>query len=224
MIKIDLRDGMHVLNELMKKLSPKQIADASRMALNEAARKGKTEVKNAILSVYNIKPSRITDSNRKKGLSIKPATNRDLTAEIDAGHLPTQLADANIKFKGTAIAQGIKIKDGKVKKGNFSKRSKSSVSVEVKKGDRKTLGSAFVPGTATAGGTQMLTPLIFSRGKKGKPTFQFAKPRYPIDTLSSISVATAATNVNAKDKYEPTVRAYMQQRFVHHIQRMIKSI
>lgn len=224
MIKLDIKDGMHELDKLMKKLSSKQITDAARMALNEAARKGKVEVKNAITSIYNIKPSRITDSNKKKGLSIKHATNKNLTAEIDAGHTPTQLSDANPKFKSIAIAQSVKFKDGKASKGKLNKRSASQISVEIVKGQRKTLATAFIPGRVTQGSTQTLTPLIFARGKKGKPTFKFGKSRYPIDTLSSISVATAATNVNAKEKYQPVVEAYMNKRFVHHIQRMVDAL
>lgn len=205
------------LNKLKKERL--QIDVATRMALNEAVKKGKTEVKKSITEVYNIKPGSITDSNRKKGLSIKSATNKNLRAEVDAGHTPVNIGSLS-KVKqvkqevGQNVAFASNVKTKKTKTVKLARIFKGGgIQFELKKGSVKTLPSAFRVGK--------LNNAVFARGKKKKIGFQFDKPRMPIDSVSTISVATAALNVDAQSKYTPVVEQYYAQRLEHHLKRMI---
>lgn len=223
-VKVEVNE--EIFKRAKEKLSPSQIAGAMRMAMNDSVRKGRTMVRRAVQSGYNIQANVINDKSPKKGLSIKFASGRDLSAEIRAGHTPLSIKDANPRFTGVQVASKVSYKGGKAKKGKALRRSTSQISIEIIKGQRKTLASAFTIGVGQHnGGTgQFGTGQIFARGKKGKPGFVFAKPRYSIDSISTISVATAAANDRSLDQYGPEVNQHAQQRFIHHIERLIKKV
>lgn len=224
MFQIKTEINEEVFTRMKEKLSQGEIKKALRMALNDAVVKGKTMVRRSVQETYNIKASRLNDTNTRKGLSIRKATNSNLTSQINAGHTPLQLADMSPKFTGTTIAQQVSFKGGKAKKGKVVKRSSSAISVEVIKGQRKVLGSAFTIGVGkSSNGRQFATTAIFARGKKGKPGFEFSKPRYPIDSISSVSVGTAATNTKSLSKYDNVLNDYASARFVHHVERLIRE-
>ena len=201
-IEIDARDAISKLKHLQSQLTQREVASATRIAMNDATRWGKTRVKDAIRTQYNLKPGRITDSNPKKGLSLSLATTDNLTARIKAGHTPANLGS----FTGTRFPKG------------------RGVSIEIKRGQRKTIASGFrlkvSSGVQGASGTGDKA-VAFARGRYGKPGFQFGKARKPISALSSISVATAAANTNAIKKYEPAVSQRFQEQLVRQLNRMI---
>lgn len=209
-----------IKNELDKlKKYPANAQQAMRMAMNEAVRKGRTEVKKSITDVYNIKPGSISDPNKKKGLSLKLATNKNLHAEVDAGHTPVNIGSLskvkNSMKQNFAFASSVKTKKTKtVKLARIFK--KAGIQVEIKKGEVKTFPSAFR--------VEKLSNAIFARGKRQKVGFKFDKPRMPIDSISTISVATAALNVNAQEKYTPVVEQYYQQRLDYHLKRMTEGL
>lgn len=223
-MQIKIEANEELFNQATQKLSPSQIAGAMRMAINESLTKGRTMVRRSLQDAYNIKTARVNDE--KKGLSLKKATNKDLTGQINASHTPIAIKDMNPKFKGVAIAQQVSFKNGRAKKGKILRRSTSQISIEVIKGQRKTIDSAFTiaRGTNASNGQQFGTPAIFARGKRGKPDFKFSKSRLPIDSLSTVSVGTAATNKRSLDQYDGPINSYAQQRFVYHIERLIKSV
>lgn len=223
MIQISTKQATKELADLKDQLSERNVATATRMAMNEAIKSGKTQVRRTIREMYNINNSRIESKDTKKGLSVKNATNDNLEAQITAGHIPVNLSEANPKFKGEVVATKISYgKDGKVKKGRNVVRSKTKISVEVKKGERKTLETAFTIARGTSSnGSQFLTPAIFARGKKGKPDFKFNKDRLPIDSMSTVSVATAALNTDAQQKNMPKISDTFSKRLEHHMKRMI---
>lgn len=206
-VHINAKDAISKLENLRRQLSESQVHSGVRMAINDATRWGKTRVKDAIRQVYNIKAQRITDSNRKKGLSIILATNNNLTAKITAGHTPANMGS----LSGTRVTQ------------------KKGVSVEVQKGKRKTIPSAFrLYATKGQKGASFYPTtdskaVIFARGKYGKPKFIFQKPRKPIAPITSLSVATAAHNTNAIKAYEPKVSAYYEKRLIHHLERIVSD-
>ena len=204
-IQIDTREAIQRLDSLRRQLTEKQVAEAMRMAMNDATRWGRTRVKDAIRDVYNIKATRITDSNPKKGLSVKFASNNNLEAHIRVGHIPANMAS----LSGTRAPKG------------------KAVSVEVTKGQRKTIPSAFAlkvsKGIKGASGSG-LTNVIFARGKRGKPKHVFGKPRLPIASLSSLSVATAAANTKAIKRYEPLISQRYQAQLLRQLERKIDTI
>jgi hypothetical protein len=234
MIKVDISKATKELKKLKKKLSHKEVAIATRMALNESIRKGRTEVKEAILAVYNLKSSRILDADRKKGLSLRLAQGNNLSAELDAGHVPANLASFNnVKQVQQEVGQNIafasKLKSRKTKVVKLARIFQGAgIQVEVKKGTTKIISSAFTLGSFTNAKSKQTVAIpgkaIFARGKKGKPTFKFAKPRMPIDSISAVSVATAAQNVNAQDKYAPVVEQHLNVRMLHHLKRAVAKL
>lgn len=210
-----------VKNELDKlKKNNLNANKAMRMAMNESVRKGRTEVKKSITEFYNIKPGTITDSNKKKGLSLKLATDKNLRAEVDAGHVPINIGSLSgvkdLKVESArefAFATNVKTKKTKVVK--LARIFKGGgIQVEVKKGEKKVLATAFR--------IEKFGNAVFARGKKNKLGFAFAKPRMPIDSISTISIATAAHNTNAQQKYWPVVESYYKQRLDYHLNRLIK--
>ncbi|MCG2614883.1 hypothetical protein LZZ85_11345 [Terrimonas sp. NA20] len=216
-----------VFREARWKLSDTQIRQALRMSLNDAVIKGRTMVRRSAQEVYNVKASAFNDKSNKKGLTLDKATTSKLTARIIAGHTPIRLSDMNPKYEGKAVATQVKYnkKTGKAQRGKVVKRSTSQISVEIIKGKRKTLGSAFTIGIAkhAQSGNQFATTAIFARGKKGKPGFEFGKSRYPIDSMSAISVATSVMNKKTLGKYDRELNKYASDRFEHHVKRLVKK-
>ena len=223
-VRTEINDELFA--RMKEKLSESQIKQALRMSLNDAVVKGRTMVRRSVQEAYNIKASRFSESDGKKGLSLKKATNDSLSSQINAGHIPLPLSDMSPKYSGSAVAQQVKYSKGKARAGKTIKRSTSPITVEVIKGQRKVIGSAFTIGIGkhNSTGQQFATTAIFARGKKGKPGFEFSKPRYPIDSISSVSIGTAATNTKSLTKYDNELNEYASKRFVHHVERLIKQV
>lgn len=222
-VKIEILD--EALAKARKVLSSSQIATAMRMAINEGLVKGRTEVRRGTQEIYNFKASILND--RQTGLQIKKATNDHLSGEIGVGHKPISIKEANPQFKAVTIGQRFsRGKNGKVRAGAAIKRSVGQITVEVIKGKRKAINTAFAPGRATNSktGQQSFTTAIFARGMRGKPGFKFGKGRMPIDSITTVSPGTAATNDRSLKRYEGAVNDYAQKRFIHHIERLVKEV
>lgn len=222
-ISISLRDAFDEIEKAKEEFGEERVRSAIKMALNDGVRRARTDVRKGIQSLYNIKSSRILDGNPKKGLSLRFATDSTLEADLIAGHTPVNLSETKIKstFVTARYKAGDKaysVKNGKLK---AAKRSVGLISVEVIKGDVKSLSSAFIPGTATSSrGNQFVTPAIFARGKRGAPDFKFSKDRYPIDTLGTVSIFTAALNAKTQGLYVSNVNDYTIQRLIRNLQRL----
>lgn len=222
---IKIEANTEVLERAKAKLSSSQISAAMRMAINEGLTKGRTEVRRGVQEVYNMRTAVL--NNDTTGLKIKKATGSNLTGNIAASNKPLPISEASPKFRSVTIGRSFTYnKDGKVKKGAAIKRSVAQISIEIIKGQRKTINTAFAPGRATnaTSGKQSFNTAIFARGKRGKPGFKFAKPRMPIDTISTVSPGTAASNERSVNNYSNTVTDYANKRFVYHIERMIKEV
>lgn len=222
MISISLKDAIREIRKAEEQYGERKVHAAIRMALNDGVRKGKTEVRRTIQNLYTIKASRINDPNKEKGLSVRLATNSNLESDLDAGHIPVNLINTKVSFKGTTVAYSFRRnKDGKTVNRKAIKRSKSIVTVEIIKGQSKQINTAFSPGLVrSANGQQFATPAIFARGVQGKPDFKFGKDRYPIAPLSTVSIATAAIALRSQSVYSEPVTQFTINRFMHHIQRL----
>lgn len=222
MIRISLQQAIREISKAEKEFGEQKVHAAVRQALNEGIRKGRTEVRRSIQSLYNIKASRINDSDKRKGLSLRLATNKNLEADLDAGHVPITLSDTSVSYKGDVVAVSFKRnKSGKITNKKNIKRSTGIITVEIIKGQSKTIPSAFTIGVSSgATGIQSATSAIFARGKRGKPDFQFGKDRLPIDVISTVSVATAVISVRSQSIYNQTVTDYTMQRLMRSLKRL----
>ncbi|MGZ5302527.1 MAG: hypothetical protein ACXWDO_00295, partial [Bacteroidia bacterium] len=180
----------------------------------------------SILSLYNIKSSRIDDRDAKKGLSVKLATGSKLSAEVDAGHIPVNLVNvAGIKTTreevGRKVSFASSIKTRKTRSVKGGKVYRTAISVEITKGTRTTLRTAFIVNKFKSQGGSTVNiagGAIFARGKRGKPTFEHGRSRMPIDSLSTVSVSTAANNTKAQENVMPVVSSV----YVKELERQLK--
>lgn len=137
---------------------------------------------------------------------------------------PARLNDKSSKKGLVAILASNTILEGKITAGhqpisllsmNGVRKTKAGVSVEVIKGIRKLLPGAF-----------MLTKfgrLVFERGQYKKAGFQFSKDRNPIDSIKTVSVATAAMNAKAAAKWKQPAQDKYQAEVQRQISRLIPN-
>ena len=233
MLRFSVKEASKEIDKAIRQYAPSKVQAAIRMALNDGARKGKVAVKKSIQDLYNIKTSRINDSSPKKGLSVSFATNQKLEAEIRGGHIPVNLINIEgVKMEVRtsqefSIASTLKRKKTKVIKG---KRvySGGGISVQIfKDGDRKTIQTAFTIGKfrhfKSGKSVSIPSTAVFARGKKEKPDFKFGRNRMPIDSISSISIGTAAVNSKAQEKYGEKVSQYATQRLLNNLNDLSKE-
>jgi hypothetical protein len=169
--------------ELSGNLGYAKISRALRMAINDTMRKQRTELRQYVRKTYNI-PSKQINS-----IDFSPASDYNLESKLGGSHKPVQFA----YFKPVFIGAGMSVRGSYTKKGGLkSKTGKGranapgGVTVEIKKGNPVTIPFAFMVG-------KFDTPFVFARGgyQKGKG-FVTAKPRNPINILSSLSPYGAA--------------------------------
>jgi hypothetical protein len=227
MFTISVKDAEKAIKEAEQQYSRSKVAGAIRMALNDTARTGKVAVRKSIQDLFNIKNSRINDTNPKKGLSVSFATNNKLEAEIRAGHIPVNLINiTGVKLEAQqtgqefSYASTIKRRKTKAVKGKKT-YSGRGISLEIFKGDRKNIPTAFTVGKfrhfKSGSAVSIPSTAVFARGQKGKPGFQFGKARMPIDSLSTVSIGTASINSKAQDKYGDKVNTYCLQRLLKNL-------
>ena len=222
-------------DKAIRVLGPNVVKGVLKITINESLRKGRTEVRRAIQQVYNISTKRIMDSSPKKGISLKYATDYNMTGQINAGHSVISFASLTgvrtaVKQTGQEFSQATTLKSRKAKTIRGQKfYGAGGVSIQVfKQGKRKTLPMAFAIGVRKSDASGKTIPLsgrlIFARGKKAKTGFSYSKDRMPIDAFSNISIATAALNAKSKKHYSVAVNQYAAKRFKYHTERMIKKI
>lgn len=114
-------EGLESLNDIED--LPKDIIRSARIAVNDAATRGRTKFGSEILSQVNLPRDYVAPRNKRLYVS-KKAGNSDLEAIITARSRPTSLA--------------------RFVKGGLNKRPKQGVRVEVKPGVTRTIAGAFL--------------------------------------------------------------------------------
>lgn len=154
-VKIDSSD----IIALASKLSKKDAAKAVARGLNDAIKQGRTVAKRSITDRYNIAAREVTGTGNKL-IRINGARVGDLEARLFADAKRTVKLS---KFRGV-VAQGLKLQRKQTKDSNgqknlvtflkrgksfvnrptYANRTKEAVTVQIVKGKRTTLPSAFV--------------------------------------------------------------------------------
>ena len=154
-VKIDSAD----IVALAAKLSNKDAAKAVARGLNDAIKQGRTVAKRSITDRYNIAAREVTGTGNKL-IRISGARVGDLEARLFADAKRTVKLS---KFRGV-VAQGLKLQRKQTKDSNgqkklvtflkrgksfvnrptYANRTKEAVTVQIVKGKRTTLPSAFV--------------------------------------------------------------------------------
>lgn len=220
MITIDTRKAEAELKDQMDKLSDRNIVVANTRAINTALLKARTQFRKAAKAEYNL------DSEALKNIDVDKATYNKIQGLVTANAKPISLSRFNPKFdtnSGTATIKNTKIvnPDGSKSKnltqlitGKAKKKKGKGVTVEIKRGQRKTISYAFL---IQGGGNAGISLQVWARGSYGGGKFNVSKERLPITPLKTTSPFSAITN----DAVIKPVVAQVETDFANELSRQI---
>lgn len=215
---IEIRTDL-AAKELEKKLQalyPPMAHKAINRAINKALGKANTEVNREIRTVYNIALRDLNDKNNKV---LRNSTENSLTGTINASMVPLSLSKFNPSFVSDRVIGGKYSSLVKTQKGKSTqvKRGKLGVTVEIIKGQKEHLPSAFQLFRGGASGAP-----IMARGTYGSNGFEWAKPRLPISKLNSKSVFYSIFSGDVERNVNNIVAWYYPERLLHEITEGLK--
>ena len=198
MIEVNLDKGIADLRKLNADLSGQKFNRAVQIGLNEGIRKARTVMVREVIAQFN--ETAFTPSAVRKGLSIDSARSSNLTAKllVSGSPLPIRLFSARQTSKG--------------------------VSVEIMKGKRKVIKSAFITKLGGKRGNHAM-----ARGKYESNQFSFRKkrinktgPDVPISQLVSVGLPTAihSEEVPILKRVGEQAEQHTTDRIVHAIERL----
>lgn len=204
MITIEVNQAVDQLREAFAEFRPPQVAEALAKSLNSAMLKARKEGATEIAKVYNLRdPSTATSKMRGQ-----KATPGNLTATLFADRLGIQLAYF-------APAQNM-----------FGKRY---ITVEVRKGQRKTIRSAFYVQANKGKGNEINS--LFARGRYSGSAFEFRRKRQvkypapdtPIGLLRTTSPLSMLNDPTVREKMETVAAQHFDDAIQRQIRRLIKG-
>lgn len=220
MIEIETKEATERLKATAEDLSQREIAKAITRALNYAVARVNTQAGREIRKLYNIKTYDL--AKQTKTISASPRT---LTAAI-AGQMQTMSLNAfgatSIQMGAGGVKQKIERTSGKYGAfyGKKIKRGNTGVSVEILKGQRVAIPSAFMGFWSKQGSVS--GGAIFARGKYGDNGFTFQKGRGEITKLKTKSVYWMLLNPNTQKPLADKGMDTYEQRLVHELTKGIR--
>lgn len=193
---------------------------ADTRAINVAIRKANTQYRRLVVSEYNLKYA-----DTAKFSVADRATYANPEGKISGYVAPISLSRFSPQFIKNGRAFSIKsVKENggrKLKQTSKSagKKTGGGVSIEVKKGERKTIPFAFLTDSAKPG----LSLQIWARGEYSDGAFQTSKKRKPITPLKTVSPFGAMTNEVIQKKTEKQAKDDMQKEFERQVELLIKK-
>ncbi|MBS1775327.1 MAG: hypothetical protein JSS64_03495 [Bacteroidetes bacterium] len=217
---IEIKVEGNKLHKLAESLAERQLRIADTRAINVAIRKANTQYRRLVVSEYNLKyadTAKFTVTDR--------ATYSNPEGKISGYLAPISLSRFNPRFIKNGRAFSIKnVKEnGKRKLKQSSKnagnKSGNGVSIEVKKGERKTIPFAFLIDSSKPG----LSTQIWARGEYSGNSFRTNKSRKPITPLKTVSPFGAITNEVIQKKTEKEAKDDMKKEFERQIELLVKK-
>lgn len=192
-------EGLDELTRLKESLRPTQVNTATRMAINDTLRWSNTRIRQTVQETYNIKTKRVLDKDEKKGLVPRFASASKLWGVITAGHRPINMASL---LRTRQVGSG--------------------VSVEVMKGTRQTIQSAFLlpNGAVVARGEYPERGTFVFRHGAGERT-ENTQGNDAFSPLQTISIATAALNTRAFAKWSVPTQDHYDAQLKRQLSRLI---
>lgn len=189
------------LKELLAALDPKRASKAAFMALNDAARAGRTVAAREIRSKFNIK----TDKLNTELKNVKFASADSLIAVIQAKGRPISLTYYGAKEVREVKGRGVLVQTRK--SGKIMKRSRATrgVTVQITRGRITTLQKSFIA-TTKSGHIG-----VFRR---------LSKSRLPIMDMATVTIATMFGQEKVQAATIKAVKTKWAERLKHHIERM----
>lgn len=225
-LHLDTREATRKLTDLTRGLSISEFRIAQSRAINHTLGKGRTMASRAIRSQYKMP---VVYANKALKI-VRSQTNRPIGyIKASSGMTPIHQFGARMftdMGRTITLKKGVQVSTIRARQSlRIKERAKvNRVEVEVKKGSRQVINSAFF--LRTGGGT-----VIAARGEYKKPTqFNFRTRRVsstgsdlPIDVLQSVSPYKATINDKAQAEiYRELGPAYLS-RLSHEIKYVISK-
>lgn len=195
--------------------SGQNIDKATSRAINHVLGTARTRLSKEIRSVYNI-----LASDAKDATELKKSSESSLTGYIYASANPLSLSKFNptsIEFgKGKILVQTKRVGG---KKGSFASSavtrigSNTGVVIEILKGKKETLPSAFLLLQSSGNAA------VMARGEYNNKGFDWGKSRLPIHKLNTKSVYWASQNDKVAEVVGTTTLVDYEKRLIHEIDR-----
>ena len=201
------------VDELARRLDPKVVSKAARMALNTAARDTRSYASKRIREKYNVKAGLVG-----KALNIRKAAANRLQAVISASPTPLSMMLFNPKwYKGRMVIGA--------RSGRMMKRSsaKSGVYVKILKNKTTILSHAFITAGRRGGiGTSSGVQSLGASGHLG--VFQrVGRSRLPIKHMNVISVSSMMGNENIMPALELKGGQVFEKEYTRQIKRLLNT-
>lgn len=216
---IDTQAAIRDLQAQFQGLRPAEAAKAISRALNRAIVTARSESRKEVRKIYNI-----PTANLNKQMTMQRSTERTLTASLKASSAYTPLTAFNPRV---VSSQGVVTKRTK---GAYSSRKlkrvrkgTTGVTIEIKKGQRQRLPSAFL---ANVGGRSV----IMARGEyNSSRSFTWRNKRIsptgndlPIEGLKTVSVFKAVINGDALKGVNEAAQRTFHTRIIHELNQGLK--
>lgn len=209
-ITVDTRQATNDLRRAMLFLSEAEIKKATNRAINHTLGVARTAVSKEIRSVYKIAAGDVREQTE-----VKRSSTVTLTGMIKANAAPLSLS----KFNPVAIAFGrggvlTETRRHGGRRGGFASSFvtrlgwNAGVTIEVLKGQKERLPSAFLLHAASGNAT------VMARGAYDGSSFGWDKPRLPINKLNSKSIYWASQNSGVTDKVMRDIGPKYQDRLL----------
>lgn len=222
MVQVHVNEAIAKLKSAASNLDKDKIVRASVNAINRTLVKGRTLARKEVKGQYNI-PQKNLD-----GINKKNASSRLMIGYIIASAKPIPMDAFAPKFETPKSKISISRK-GVMRERDFARKRKSSakgVSIEVVKGQRKTVDYAFMIKGAK--------PRVFARGQyKGGTSYGFTKRNKrvnakgsdtPIKPLISVTVHGAVINEKVEKNIGNEMSSFFSKRLEHEINYQINKI
>lgn len=204
MIEIEVNRESERLKEAFAEFKPMQVAEALSKSLNAAMLKARKAGADEIKKVYNISDI-VHVTSKMKG---KNATPGNLTATLYADRLGIQLA----RFAPAQSTSG-----------------KKHMTVEVRRGERQTLRSAFYVHGNKGKGNEIKS--LFARGAYKGKKFEFRTKRIvkypapdtPIGLLRTTSPLSMLNDAKVKERMENVANDHYEKAVVRQLAKLIRA-
>lgn len=221
-IQIRIEDKTKAIEKLAYELSDKNITIANVRAINTAIRKSNTLYRREIVKNYNLKYA-----DTKSIVIPKRATYTETEGTISGNIKPISLSHFNPSFiKGGSVFSIKSVKNKQSGKRELSIKSKKArkkdqsncVTVEIRKGEKKTLPFAFMINSDKPG----LSKQIWARGKYVGNEFKISKGRMPITALKTAAPFGMMTGEATQKEIEIGATESMEKEFERQVKMLLQ--
>ena len=216
-INVNTQGATRELRELVRALSEPKVHKAASMAINHTIAKARTAVSRDIRSVY-----RISAADVREATKVVRSSATTLTGYIYASSTPLPLS----RFNPSSVSMGkgkILVETRRIggRKGGYAGSAvtrigtQQGVTVEILKGRKERLPSAFLLIAGSGKGT------VMARGDYGSSGFDWGKKRLPINKLNTKSVYWASQNKTVEEAVSKGTSANYEGRLIYELTRAL---